>query len=575
MRSIEFFRLYLDAAFKVTMILLLLSGVHWLIPKASAATRHLLWTVTICGCVGLPLFSVLLPAWRFPFIASSFIQPLPERNATNSPIIAAKFDPQWDVATIEVPLPVKNKAPEGYNWGLWLTVVWALGAWVVIAQSFIGFIVVALMKSKAQPLQDEAWRVLLREATIALRLRNHVRLYLSEQISVPITTGIYRASVLLPPEALRWPESQFKTVLLHELAHIKRRDCLTQMMANLACALYWWNPLVWIAARKMRTLREQACDDEVLSAGTRASDYASILINVAQATQNAKYTNPVTVGMACSQLSDRVTAILNPNVNRRKLSRSFTMTSIFLIAALILPLAALQPESRAANISENVIAIDQDKDEKKQQKEIEKHLREIEKHRRAIEKLRGDSFNEEQKAKLEAEIAASQARKQSTETQLRELVAKEVALQRQAIADEVRQRGALTTEQQVLEQMERSLREIQTYNLTKKEEAELLEKRAELSAQLERLQRNYKDAHPDVIEQKERLEALNKHLAELERERSVNQSIPGRAQMKIRLAELEAQLKMMRRSYTDKHPEVQSLLDQIEALKREIELLRK
>lgn len=204
MRSIEFLRLYLDAAYKVTMILLLLCGVHWLIPRATAATKHLLWTVTICGCVGLPLFSVMLPAWRLPLITSSFIQPLPERTATNPPIIAAKFDPQWDVATLEVPMPIKNDAPEKYNWGLWLAVIWALGAWLVIAQSLIGFIVVALMKSKAQPLHDEAWRALLREATMALRLKHHVRLYLSEQISVPITTGIFRASVLLPAEALYW-----------------------------------------------------------------------------------------------------------------------------------------------------------------------------------------------------------------------------------------------------------------------------------------------------------------------------------------------------------------------------------
>ena len=75
----------------------------------------------------------------------------------------------------------------------------------------------------------------------------------------------------MPEDANRWPLERLRIVLLHELAHVKRRDCLTHVVAQLACALHWFNPLAWIAARHIRTERERACDDLVLACGTRGS----------------------------------------------------------------------------------------------------------------------------------------------------------------------------------------------------------------------------------------------------------------------------------------------------------------
>lgn len=74
-----------------------------------------------------------------------------------------------------------------------------------------------------------------------------------------------------------------RAVLLHEVAHVRRRDTLVQCAAQLACALYWWNPLVWLASSRMRVEREHACDDEVLAAGVPASSYASDLLAIARA----------------------------------------------------------------------------------------------------------------------------------------------------------------------------------------------------------------------------------------------------------------------------------------------------
>ncbi|MGH9937441.1 MAG: M56 family metallopeptidase, partial [Blastocatellia bacterium] len=122
---------------------------------------------------------------------------------------------------------------------------------------------------------------------------------------------------MLPKEADGWTMECRSIVMLHELSHVKRRDCLMQGLAQLACAIYWFNPLVWIAAWRLRVERELACDDHVLEAGAKASDYASQLVEIASSFGVANCGLPVAVGMACSHLESRVRSILDPNARRR------------------------------------------------------------------------------------------------------------------------------------------------------------------------------------------------------------------------------------------------------------------
>ncbi len=118
------------------------------------------------------------------------------------------------------------------------------------------------------------------------------------------------------------------------------------MLAQLACALYWFNPLVWLAARRLRLAREMACDDEVLSAGTRASDYAGYLVELAKAVKTGGFASPITVGMACSQLESRVRAILHPDLKRHRLSRATIAAAVLIVASVVAPLSALSGRPR-------------------------------------------------------------------------------------------------------------------------------------------------------------------------------------------------------------------------------------
>ena len=163
---------------------------------------------------------------------------------------------------------------------------------------------------------------------------------------MPMACGLLRPTVVLPAEADAWPDERVRVVLLHELAHVRRRDCLTQAVADAACALFWFNPLAWMAVRELRRERERACDDMVLAAGTRGPDYAAHLLDIARAMRGASLDSVFSSGVAMahrSELEGRLMAILDDARPRRALTaRGLALASTFSMV-LVAPLAAMNP----------------------------------------------------------------------------------------------------------------------------------------------------------------------------------------------------------------------------------------
>jgi hypothetical protein len=164
---------------------------------------------------------------------------------------------------------------------------------------------------------------------------------------MPVTWGLLRPMVLLPAEADGWPDERRRAVLMHELAHVRRRDGLTQWLGLTACAAYWFNPLAWWAASRLRSEREQACDDLVLEAGERPTDYAAQLLGVARSLRPSPALAPAAMAMARpSGLERRLLAILDAHRNRRAPGRGLVAAGLLAVLATSATLAAVRLVAR-------------------------------------------------------------------------------------------------------------------------------------------------------------------------------------------------------------------------------------
>ncbi len=319
----------------------------------SAAGRHLIWSVALAALLALPLLSRAIPAWRLPLLpAVPAVEsaPVPLDEALVTTTLPERLSQSWIEAT-----PSIVDAPMWqFDWAQAVFAVWLLGVAFVLGRLAWGARQMRRITQEAERLTNYHWSALANRLLVELNLPTHVALYASAAVTVPVTWGVARPVVVLPLEAIHWSREWQRIVLLHEFAHIKRRDCLTQMLASAACALYWFNPLVWRAARQLRVERELACDDCVLAVGTRASDYASCLVALASSF-DLRATPALAVGMAdsvrCSELESRVRTMLDPAIERRWWSARRQLVAVACAAGFLLPLAALQAVSQSKPVA--------------------------------------------------------------------------------------------------------------------------------------------------------------------------------------------------------------------------------
>jgi len=201
-----------------------------------------------------------------------------------------------------------------------LQTVWLSGVVAGFVLLLAGFGRLAWVASRSRPIVDGEWT----ETLDALSPARHVRLLQSGHPTLLVTWGWRRPTVLLPLAARAWSGDRIRVVLCHELAHVERHDWAFQMVAELLRCLYWFNPLVWLACRRLRQESEQACDDAVLGMGVEAPEYAEHLLDVARAFRHTRLRRslfPAPAMARRSHLERRVRAMLNKSVDRRPLAR--------------------------------------------------------------------------------------------------------------------------------------------------------------------------------------------------------------------------------------------------------------
>ncbi len=312
--------------------------------SASAAQRHLVWCAALATVLLLPLTRLHAPRWTVPLqrVTLEFSR---QPRADLPPIESVTTS-----AASANPLPA---APR-WRWPDWkqaIIVVWSMGAGLLLASRLLGSARLVWLRKTTQPLMDARTQRMAAEIFAELGIRRTVELRLSPAGGVPLTWGSLRPVLTLPAEALAWSEARLAAALRHEAGHIARGDHFTRSIAHFACALYWPNPLVWLAARSLRTAQEQATDDLVLRGGTAPDEYAEQLFDVARALAAQHRFARHAVAMASpSTLERRMLAIVDESRDRRPLSLRAVFGGM-LAVTLTLGLstaAQLQAEERKA-----------------------------------------------------------------------------------------------------------------------------------------------------------------------------------------------------------------------------------
>ena len=358
-----------ELALKSTVILGIAFAVAALLRRSSAEERHLAWAAAFLALLALPVFVLLGPRLQLPMnlpgapaglvadpagpvpgavagggLPSSEPIPAGPRGRTAS---AAGTDDSAASPAIgavpERPTSLRAHSRSGPDAAAALVAMAYLAiALLLIVRYAVSIARVALALRRLDAVTDASVLELCEDIRSGLRLRRRVRLMISRSDSTPWAWGALRPVVVLPGGFSRLPAESQRAALVHELAHVVRLDFVTTLIGCLCSAIYWFQPLAWMASRRMTRDSERACDDRVLLAGSSGTRYASQLLDLARTIQGGRKQPIFAASMAGpSAVAQRITSILDLARRRRTVNRTKVISAFSVTVVLMTPLAAL------------------------------------------------------------------------------------------------------------------------------------------------------------------------------------------------------------------------------------------
>jgi bla regulator protein BlaR1 len=307
--------------------------------RCPAGTRALVWRSAVLALLILYVGRHLPARWEAWIVPGALAEPLVALGRMQVTVAGR-------LGAVSGTLESWNHAPDpgAVLFVHVLRAIYWIGVLLVLMPLLRAWLDARSTAGRAQPLRDETWLLLLDEVRMTLGVRRSVRCLVSADTLVSVTWGVIRPVVLLPAGATLWDESRRRAVLLHELAHVRAADALFRIAARVGCALFWFHPGAWWVARGLRAECELACDDRVLAAGVRASDYAELLAASADTLRPAQRARSMALALARrGGLRERLAAIIAPRRDLRAPTRISVAVAVAITVAVSGPLSTLDP----------------------------------------------------------------------------------------------------------------------------------------------------------------------------------------------------------------------------------------
>jgi beta-lactamase regulating signal transducer with metallopeptidase domain len=385
------FSLLVEVTLQATLVMIIAVTVSAWLRRRAAAVRHAVWMAALTSVVLLPVLNGILPRWRLlpAWAAAARAEPTrndlifadtdadaDEDNATGRPPhsngarhlerngqsgvgarlsqVVASDHPLEALpdAHREIPAAAEHdpavsgskllhQVPPSLP-SLLLT-VWLIGFSLFVLRLGASALYLCRIGRRVARSLDGRVCEQLETAKDELGWSGAIRLLIGRSGSMPMAWGVIWPSIMVPEESRDWSPVKLRAVLLHELAHIVRRDAMWQCLVEVARAIYWFHPLIWWAARCAHAERESACDDLVLERGLAPGDYAHQLLDVVSHGRLARIGLTAGIAMASTtRLERRLRSIMDKSTDRRPLRRSAYLTLVIASLIFVVPLAMIR-----------------------------------------------------------------------------------------------------------------------------------------------------------------------------------------------------------------------------------------
>lgn len=321
-----------------TVPLVVAAAAATLLRRANADARSLVWRCAILALLIVFIGRQLPVHWIAWVVPSTLAAPLVALGrvqvAGGGAAAAAVVSGDGSIPTLGIGDAIVAQA---------LFILYLGGAALVLMPTVNALIVTRRRLRRAHPLIDDTWSRLLDDAKRTVGVARPVRLFVVPGATVPATLGFLRPIVMLPPGCMSWEPDARRIVLLHELAHVRAADWLFALAARVTCALYWFHPAAWYIARQLRAECELACDDRVLNAGIRPSDYADLLVMASSTLRGTPAVAGAPVGLSApGGLRARLAAVLDTRHDARPLTRGWLGAAATMTLCVAGPMSTVQ-----------------------------------------------------------------------------------------------------------------------------------------------------------------------------------------------------------------------------------------
>ena len=404
--SLCWFDMMADGALKVVLIAIIAKLFLALSRVQDSSIKHAVWLLVTGSLVVLPLLAIVSPTiaipWPFALRNTATFTPTPlaKTTATATQPGLTPAASRQNRGTQEFPSPelqlasiagsaIPHSAVTGetvageasqavpsstiisssvdanpfshvlklQSWIPLLCGIWIVGTMVLLTRLIVSVWLTRRLVARSTSLRDQTIGDAAKTGVFGLRQTN-VIFRESPLTTVPLTAGWMSPAILLPISWRDWSNEKREHVLIHELSHVRRSDCLTALLSEGITTFYWFHPLVWWLKRRLATLAEECCDDTAIRITGNRYSYARHLLEIASGLSRHGYRlNFNGLAMARgSQVERRILVILDP---RRPLSQRLTRLTAVVLIAVALPViavaAALRPTTQSSTMTRNAV----------------------------------------------------------------------------------------------------------------------------------------------------------------------------------------------------------------------------